>query len=229
MKVELPQHTSLIEGVSNGFTFTFIDANNRGLHSPAQCKDYFQDLFWSEYNGKPCSVWGFTWKPGTLSKDAKTYRVALQEKGSKLMELAPQLLGFLHHFEGAQNFLYSGVYDTTNPDTIVLEFDARWTHSAPMISAFTSLVRLGFTYPGGDVMEYLAMLQAKANPEDWRKKDPAVHRRCLPDAQRLKVIGPRIKALLGGVFPTLPYTEIETAGGAHNTGIVGWGKFPEVK
>jgi hypothetical protein len=229
MKVSLPQHTHLIEGVHNGFTFTFINEKGEGLHSPAQCKDYFQDLFWSEYNGKPASVYGFTWKPGMLDKDAKQYRMALQEKGTDLIALAPQLLGFLHHFEGAQGFEYSAVHATTQPDTVVLEFDARWSHSAPMISAFTSIVRLGFTYPGGDVMEYLAGLQAVANPEDWRKKSAAVHRRCLPDAQRLKTIGPRINAVLNGVFPTLPYSEISTAGGAHNTGIVGWSKFPEVK
>ena len=229
MKVELPQHTHLIEGVSNGFTFTFIDANNRGLHTPAQCKDYFQDLFWSEYNNKPCAVWGFTWKPGMLDKDAKTYRMALQEKGSDLTSMSKRLLHFLAEFEQAQGFKYSVVLDTTQSDTIVLEFDARWTHSAPMISAFTSLVRLGFTYPGGLIQDYLARLQTDAKPEDWRKKDSAVHRRCLPDAQRLKVIGPRIMALLNGVFPTLPYTEISTAGGAHNTGIVGWSSFPEVK
>lgn len=229
MKLSLPQHTSLVEGVSNGFTFTFINEKGKGLHSPAQCKDYFQDLFWSEYNGKPCDVWGFTWKPGMLNKDAKAYQLALQEKGSDMTTMSAQLLDFLAGFEKAQGFEYSVVHTTTQPDTIVLEFDARWTHSAPMISAFTSLVRLGFTYPGGDIMDYLTTLQAKANPENWRKANSAVHRRCLPDAQRLKVIGPRIKALLAGTFPTLPYTEITTADGAHNTGIVGWGKFPEVK
>lgn len=229
MKLSLPQHTALVEGVLNGFTFTFINEKGEGLHSPAQCKDYFQDMFWSEYNGKPCVVWGFKWEPGRLDKNAKTYQMALQERGSDMTTMSTQLLDFLAEFEKAQGFKYSVVHTTTQPDTIVLEFDARWTHSAPMISAFTSLIRLGFTYPGGNIMDYLAALQTKANPEDWRNKDSAVHRRCLPDAQRLKTIGPRIKALLAGAFPALPYTKIASAGSAHNTGIVGWDKFPEVK
>ena len=60
VRISLPHYSGLVEAVHNGFKFTFLDDDNKGMHTPACCKDYFQDLFWVEHMKKELGeVYGF--------------------------------------------------------------------------------------------------------------------------------------------------------------------------
>lgn len=228
-KVTFKNHTSLIEGVSNGFTFSLIDAEGVTMHTPAQCKDYLQDLWWSEYNEKPTSVWGFTWKPGKIKTDEKLYRFALRDDRSKtLLDRKKGMVSYLNAFEKALGFDLSTIEETENGNNVlILNAAGGWFKHCPMISAFTTITRLGMLYEGGDPIEYITGL-AKKFPKDggyYGKAPAGFFDAMMADLGRIKTILPRLKLLMSGEYPKAKWTEFSTGGNAHEGGIIGYGKW----
>lgn len=234
--VTFKKHTSLIEGVHNGFTFSLLDDNDVSMHTQAQCKDYFQDLWWAENTGKNADVWGFTWKPGTIPLDVPSYRFALRESGSQydLSEKMPQVAAFLHHFETALGYKPLSTWEPTSEhNVVILTFPAGWTKYNPMVSALTTIIRLGLMYEGGDPVK---MLEAKA--KEWEsvadkfsygKPVQGFYNATHADMGRINTVLPRLKALLKGKEAKPAWSKFPSGHSAHEGGIIGYKDFPEVK
>jgi hypothetical protein len=228
MKVEFKKHSHLIEGVSNGFTFSLLGDDNVTLHTPAQCKDYLQDLWWSENHKKATEVWGFTWQPGTIKLGQPVYRFALRDdRSSTLLDRKDGIISFINYFESCLGWPLSTIETTDEANVLVLNLVGEWTQSCPMISAFTTITRLGMLYKGGDGIEYVADLISKFKAptkygEDSLGFPPAMQ----ADMGRIKIIFPRLKLLASGKFPKPAWAEFDSGYKAHEGGIVnyqGWG------
>lgn len=234
-KVTYKTFTRLSEGVHNGFTFALLDDENTTMHTEAQCKDYFQDLWWSENRQQPTEVWGFEWKPGRIKLDAECYRFALKFK-DVLRDRMDNLLNFLHIFEQALGYRPCSIEQTIDENVLIITVSSQWFISAPMISAWTTLVRLSLQYAGGDVMEYLDNVAAPVKrylAESYRmggeNKNMPCHEAMLADLGRYDKIRPRIKALLKGQEARLDWAKLSGGYVAHESGICGHKGFPEVK
>lgn len=234
-KVKYQVFTRLTEGVHNGFTFAMLDNTNTTMHTEAQCKDYFQDMFWSEHRNQPTEVWGFEWMPGRLDLKAEVYRFALKYR-DQLNNRVDNLLNFLHNFEQALSYRPCSIQQTIEENVLIITVSSQWFISAPMISAWTTLVRLALQYTGGDIMEYLDAVAAPAQKyiaEQYqlggKNKDMPCHEAMLADLGRYDKIRPRIKALLKGQEARLDWAKLSGGYVAHESGICGYKGFPEVK
>lgn len=235
-KVKYKVHTRLCEGVHNGFTFALLNDANETMHTEAQCKDYFQDLWWSENRKQATEVWGFKWEPGRIDLKAECYRFALRFAKERLDNRVDNLLNFLHIFEQALGYRPCSIQLTADENVLIVTVSSQWFISAPMISAWTTLVRLGLQYTGGDVMEYLdevAKPVAKYIADTFRlggkNENMPCHEAMLADLGRYDRIRPRIKALLAGKEARLDWEKLSGGYVAHESGIVGCKTFPEVK
>lgn len=222
--VKLPKFSQLSEAVSSGFTFTMLTDQNVGMHTPFQCKDYFQDMFWVEYNEKAAEVCGFPWVPGGIDKSRKTFTMALAYKESLALRRAG-LEAFVNHFDDALGFQQTVIEETDHPNILRMVFDGRWTHSAPLVSSFTSIIRLGFTFKDGDdPKEYMENVQKQGMiwRNTYKPDQMAFYSEVnLADFGRMNETKPRFLKLLDGFNPKWDYKKIPTANAAHCFGVRG--------
>ena len=230
MKIDTkPTHEFSYSQIANhGFTFALLDGN-RYLHTPFMCKDYLQDIFWSEATGKEGNVCGLVWKPGML-KQAPRYRFGLHGGRVKLDDHTELLQEFLNHFENALGFNRSEVLETEDPYLIVVDFPAEWAASGPMISAFTTLIRAAGAYQGGDPLKYLQsinkpLLEAGTYKQLWKPDPPYM----AVEIQRFGTTLPRLAALLKGRKPDTTHADVATMSQAHYMGVMSYPKFPVEK
>lgn len=230
--VTFKKFTHLIEGVHNGFTFSLLDDSDTTMHTEAQCKDYFQDLWWAENTGKPADVWGFKWKPGTIELDVPTYRFALKDKNGEyvMKDEAPKIVAFLNKFEKALEYSPLSTYEeTTDPSVVILTFPAGWTKYNPMVSALTTIIRLGLKYDGSDLADYLAMLGKTFTMKDYSyggKAPKGFYNAMVADMGRFTTIHPRLRALAKGKEANPKWSTFPSGHSAHEGGIVGYKSFP---
>lgn len=149
MKIEWPAKKSFIEGVHYGFEYVLLDPKCKPLHAPVQCKDFLTDAFWSEATGKPASIYGFTWKPGTLDPKAETFRIALKYKDESMAARKGALQAFLSILEGGLGYMpKSTVRLDESKKILVVTFPRAWTVKPVLVSAFLLFLRMGCVYDG---------------------------------------------------------------------------------
>lgn len=191
------------------------------LHSPVTCKDYFQDIFWSESRRLPCDAHGLKWVPGLYNIDRPTHQLYIHGGKDPLGSHAPNLEAFLNAFSKAQGFP-PVVVEKVDKFSIVVSFPREWATSGPLLSAFTSAIRISGDYVVGmDPTNYLNSITAVA------RKLP--HPYMTPEVGRVKVIRPKLKALLAGQTFVLDWNQTSGGSATHNMGIMGWSEFPTIE
>lgn len=221
--VTLPSFSTLSEAVSSGFTFTMVDASYTGLHTPFQCKDYFQDMFWVEHNKQAATVCGFPWTPGQIDPAAPFFTMALRYPGIGSRRAAMRT--FIRDFDRPLAFTPTALRSTDNPSIVLLTFDGRWTQSAPLFSALTTIIRLAYIYPLSMTLpEFFAAVSQMSETfrETYKWSGGALYSPvATADISRFRETRPRLERLLAGHIPTLSYHDIPSANHAHGTGIMG--------
>ena len=152
-----PLHKFQYTQVSNAaFNLVLMNQDLRALHTPVMCKDYFQDIYWSEKTRGKGSIYGLVWEPGRFDAGAPRQYLAITW-ANPLIQLQKPLQRWINAFDSAQGFTPAVVHATPSDKMIVLEFDQGWVSNGPMISALTSLIRLcGEFTEDGDPAAYLA-------------------------------------------------------------------------
>lgn len=202
------------------FEFMLLTPDFKVVHSPFECKDYLQDIFWCEHNNKRSSIYGLSWKPGMFDVHAPFFYLALSGGSEILNVRIPPLTKFLNTFEEALGIEPTVIHETENPKIIVLKFSKDWTINGPMLSAYTTLIRAAGSYQDGDVLEYLQNLVDK--------KISCPH---YVNVERLRLEGGNLKkvaALLQGKRPVHKWEDTTSIGGAHSNGITEFSDFPRV-
>lgn len=206
------------------FQFLLLDKNNRALHSPFECKDYLQDIFYCEYTGKNAGIYGISWKPGMLDINVETFRLALHGGKVTLDGRVEMLQKFLNEFENSLGIQPSTVSATDDSKIIVVDFSKEWTSNGPLLSAFTTLIRLSGTYNGENPIEYLSSLLQYKVPANRPQGFPDY---MLVDIKRLDNTLPKFAALLEGRRPEHQWDNFKSIMFVHDTGIVGFKDFPK--
>jgi len=210
---------------NHSFNFAMLDHNFKILHTPSTCKDYLQDMFWCEYTKHDADIYGMHWKPGIIDLTQKRFRLALFGGDVVLSEIKGYLQEFLNYFDDAQKIDRSVVMETTDPKILVVEFDREWTLSGPMLSAFTTLIRVSGPYKGGDPIAYLKEMHSVSARG---QHSTVVPRYSIIEVDRLKRSFKRLLALLAGKVFSYDWSNIRNTAEAHETGILGYTEFPEV-
>lgn len=205
------------------FQFLLLDKNNRALHSPFECKDYLQDIFYCEITGKPSKIYGIDWHQGMLDINVETFRLALSGGKVTLDGRVEMLQNFLNLFEIQLGISPSKVSKTDDPKIIVVDFSKEWTSNGPLLSAFTTLIRLSGTYDGGNPIEYLSSLLQYKVPANRPQGFPDY---MLVDIKRLDNTLPKFAALMEGKRPEHQWTDFKSIMFVHDTGVVGFKNFP---
>lgn len=208
--------------ISNlGFCFALLNNDLRALHTPFECKDYLQDIFWSDRVGKSASIWGMEWKHGIFDSRADRFKLALSHGSDDLSQIAPLMQEFINHFDAAQGIESTQVMKTEDKHIIMVDFDKGWTTCGPQLSALTTIIRVSGDYIGGDPIDYLTTI--KEAPEPSIK-----HKWIRVEISRLSYTLKRLAALLDGKHVEYAWEKSKSAQNAHNTGIMGFDEFPEV-
>lgn len=226
---EKPLKTFAYDQIQNyGFSFVLLNEKFQALHTPFMCKDYLQDMFWAEYtNATESTVYGLTWGKGSFSVDQPTFPLCVLGGKFKMKEHVPYLRELLNRFEAPLGIPPTVVEETQSDHAIVCMMPAAWTSNGPMLSSYTSLIRISGAYKGGDPIEYLKTLnKPMMDPKTYKPlwtPDPSY---MAPDIGRLGVTLPRFAALLHGKRPVTEWADTKSMGMAHNLGIMGFTQFP---
>lgn len=158
---------NLNEAYGSGLKYAILDDTNTIRHIPVRCKDYFQDIYWSEIvSKKEVSQYGFTWDGKNNNPVSKLLRVNLllmndisePLNGKNIKEL-------LKPFERVLNIdhtEYILVDDT--PNQIVINYSNDWTKYPYLLSLFLFLVRIGTKYEGkGNKKDVLNWFKTEAS------------------------------------------------------------------
>jgi hypothetical protein len=231
MHVDLtPIKTFRYNEISNyKFQFFLLGENYQALHTPFDCKDYFHEIFFTEYTGRSIEVYGMEWQPGTLNMENDTFLMALSGGSVQLEGYAKSFQKFLNSFDNALRFKPTKVHLTDNPLIIVLEFSKEWTVGGPLLSAYTTAIRLAALYEKGDALEYLKKIHEYKDDE----KRPAGFPKFMgKEIARLDITLRRLAAILQGQKPECFWKEYKdtsnTTRYVHDLGIVNYQKFPSV-
>ena len=222
IKVDIvPVNTFSYSQISNHkFEFALVNKENKLVHTPFQCKDYFQDIFWTEFTQKSGSAHGLLWKPNLIDVTEKTFRFAINGGALVMEDKIDVIEAFLNKFDSALGFELSKVYPTTSKYMIIIEFSSEWVQMPPLLSAFTTLIRLSSMYKiGEDVKEYLAFLIS-------HQSDVFPHMNV--EIGRLTNTRAKLLALLQNKKPTYTWDKIQQMMSAHNLGIMNDNSFPTV-
>ena len=207
----MPQNHDYGEEFTYGFTFSSLSPKRLvAQHAPVNCKDFLTDVWWSEYTGRPSGkIYGFSWNPGTLPVTDPVRRIALCYTGD-ITSYKDGLGKLLREFDVAQGASPSEIRVANKGAVLIVSFDPFWTSRPYLISAYTSLMRMGFGYADEGVAKYL-------------KQNKFL---CEIDRSRSYHITPRLLAMLNGRAWPQTYHQFPTAYLAHNGGgILSWTGF----
>jgi hypothetical protein len=226
MKINMkPVHGFVYNQLANyDFCFALLTKDYQILHSPFMCKDYLQDIFWSQHTGKDANIYGIKTTVNMLPKRI-WYELALIWTNNNLREKIDSIKNFLHPFEDAQEIKRSKILETEDDDKIVVKFHKDWAANGPLLSTFSTIIRLSGGYQDENPLEYLKKLRKKRLEGYQSIKPPYM----IPDVQRLNIILPKLAAVLAGKEIKHSWKELETANAAHYTGLYGWREFPTVE
>lgn len=226
---ESPLKTFAYSQIQNyGFSFVLLNEKFQALHTPFMCKDYLQDMFWAEYTGATeQTVYGLTWGKGSFSVEQDRFPLCVLGGKFKMKERIPYLTELLNRFEAPLGIPLTVIEETQHDHAIVCMMPKAWTTNGPMLSSYTSLIRISGAYKGGDPIAYLKELNKPVMcPKTYKQlwtPDPSY---MTPDIGRLSTTLPRFAALLHGNRPVTEWADTKNMTAAHNLGIMGFTGFP---
>lgn len=211
---------NLAEAVSSGgVQFALLDDKGNIRHKPIRCKDYVQDVYWSELLGKgKIKQYGFEWdgsNKSPISKQKKV-QVAIMSDGSP--SLQPDILNILrlvNTFEKAMGIPLS-IAEKVEDNTmdIIVTYDNGWSKLPCFVSLLFLLLRIGRFYDG------------KADIESVVKWfDGGCKGTTYSDQSMIMSItkSGKVKRILEGYVPTQKWSDYSTVSSAHNSsGIVNY-------
>lgn len=132
-------------------------------HKLARCKDYIQDIYWSEYTKKDVNdQYGFYWKHDNNDKiiDKDFVDVLLvPDKGYSLKDKSDNIIKMLNILENELNIPNSTItFSSTDDKDIIITYNNKWAEKPYLISLYFLLLRASLYFKGenlNDVFEYL--------------------------------------------------------------------------
>lgn len=162
----------LCEGKSYQIGFAFLKKIKPGLyetvHPISPCKDYLNDVVYSERTGKPCVAYGLRYEKQDIFTNLSAYlafkicdhfgggRYEGQDKDEKNLEdNYLNLQKFLNIMEDKIGITHSIIRKTETPGLFIIKVPMFWAKSTPLISLYSFLIRIGQYFdPKKEAMEF---------------------------------------------------------------------------
>lgn len=160
------------EGKRSGIGFAFVKNTEKDVFETVMpispCKDYLNDVVFSEMTGKPCSAYGFKYAKTDCFKKSRAYLVAkichhLDGNKYKQYDFELEALKNYHNLTKFLNIFEEKLGLKTLTQTTMLEDDTLlfsvpiyWCKSTWLISMYSLLIRVGRWYKEDeDPIDYL--------------------------------------------------------------------------
>lgn len=216
--IDKQDRSVLIEGRNWGLGFAFCKREGdtyTTVQPISPCKDFLNDVVYSEWTGKPFSVWGLkTKKEGIFDKDLAYVAMGIlpyNRQTTKHKDHDAMLAGLaaMVEHESLINCIEqklvvpaTAIFSAGN-DRFIAHVPIFWAMATYRISLWSLLMRVGLKYKGGDPIEFLKQV-----------KDD--------DSYMVQSIMPKLERMIGGEIPT---QDLDKLTDVHNCGIVSF-SFP---
>jgi len=219
MKIINNQNRSVLhEGRNYGLGFAFLrkidDETFETIQPISPCKDYLNDVVYSEATGKPFSAWGLNTSKQDIFDDGRAYMaISVCKMGKSLsaylgyddeLELMAKngdnMAEFIHKIEsklGISKTKFTRVSDNLK----LLDMDTQWVAATYLISLYALMLRVALHYNGGGVMTHMKEIES-------------------PDRMMLNGIKEKLLILFERKG-NLPKQKMEHLSNVHDHGIVG--------
>lgn len=215
--IELDTRKKLAEGRDYGVGFTHAkrkDTQLVAIQALSPCRDYINDVIYSEVTGKTYSAHGQDSKREGIFEDGNSYLIfGVCKRGRELYEydgykrdydsLAANyktLQKFINYFEKSFNIKQKSVILKLKENRYVCISSLFWADATYKASLLSFLLRVGIYYEAGNPMEYL---------DNFSQNDS--------DKMLYNSFKSKLKLMLGGFFPK---QDLNSLTNVHNTGIV---------
>jgi hypothetical protein len=145
---------------SSGMEYALVSKSGQQLHNFAYCKDFLQDAIHAMFTKKKHSIYGFSYDPTKQEPvDLDVLRLAVHHSTIELSERIGNCLNFLHLIEEIRGFNKTEVYRAEKREgrfIWVFNADPRWMFSSALLSFYTICMRIGFSYKGQKLEEFLS-------------------------------------------------------------------------
>ncbi len=200
----------LNEAYDNGLKYGILDKNYNIRHPLARCKDYFQDMYWSELTDVHfVKQYGFEWHGGNdspVSSQKRVNVVLIPDDGHKLKLYKKNILSLLNTIEDHFKIPKSRIYLNENDDdSIVVNYSNKWAKTPYLLSLLFLLMRIGMYYKGEkSIMQVYNWLKnnAKNDVEQPSDKQPLL---TLSKTNKWDVL------LLTNILPEQLWTDYDTS------------------
>jgi len=218
MKIINNQNRSVLtEGRNYGLGFAFLKKINDETFETVQpispCKDYLNDVVYSEATGRPFAAWGLkTTKQGIFEGDHSYMALAVCKMGRSLQhydDYDEDLENMKSNRENMEKFMHGietklGIGKTKLVDVDenlkLAVMDKQWVSATYLISLYALMLRVALQYKGGGVMTHMREIDS-------------------PDRMMLNGIKEKLLILFERKG-NLPKQKLENIGGVHDHGIV---------
>lgn len=175
VKIIDKQNRSILgEGRSYQMGFAFLKKEKDGVFKTVQpispCKDYLNDVVYSEKTGKPVSAYGLHYEKQDIYDADRAYmviRIMENFSGSKysnfdkdtqnLKDNYKTLQNFINHFEAQLGAEPSEIIDTEENGRFFISLPLLWCETTYLISLYSLLLRVGQFFKGDkSPEEYIA-------------------------------------------------------------------------
>ncbi len=161
----------LQEGRNFQMGFAFCKYENKTLTTVqpiSPCKDYLNDVVFSEHTNMPCSAYGLHYKKNNIF-DKRNYMVfkicesfndgkynGYEEHIKNLNSNIKNLIDFVQFFDKKFKVRYKSIIRKTDiENTYYVSFDYDWCKSTYGISLYSFLLRIGQFYDGSEIMSFI--------------------------------------------------------------------------
>jgi hypothetical protein len=218
MKIIDKQNRSVLtEGRNYGLGFAFLkridDETFETIQPISPCKDYLNDVVYSEATGRPYAAWGLnTSKHGIFDGDHAYMALAVCKLGRTLKDydgLGEDMENMKSNRENMEKFMHGiesklGISKTKLVDVEdnlkLAIMDKQWVSATYLISLYALMLRVALQYHGGGVMTHMREVES-------------------PDRMMLNGIKEKMLILFERKG-NLPKQKLENIGGVHDHGIV---------
>lgn len=154
-KIKLQPYGEKYSGKHNGWAYQLLNDDYEGIHLGVCCKDFLQDIVWSELTQKQMSIYGQTSTYlGILDKQDRLklcmypyYFNSIKEPNiENIEELGINLQAFLNEIEIIKGYDLTFIEIIDNK--LIIEFSKEWISKPLIFSLFTLFCRIGVYYDG---------------------------------------------------------------------------------
>lgn len=217
--IETGSRDILNEGRQNQMGFAFLKDLGKNkfktLNAISPCKDYLNDVVYSEQTGKNCSAYGLTTNKENIFNGVEAYLAVKicpnlngtpyqgQDEDTKnLNENFKKMEEFINHFEEKLKLDIKTIVNKVSDNLFHVKISNYWVQYTYLISLWSLLLRCGQFYKDGDKDKFLSTFSK------------------LNDSYNVANTIPKLNRLIDGELPKQNWENFYGGVDVHNTGIV---------